>query len=284
MDRQGSDRQAVPYECLAAFVETSDFRRRTPTYPMRILNSRFPLRPVVRGCCTENQHKSSRRDIVLRLSSPTTCHVLRQPVVHDLQPEGGAWANEWDPSRRCLLITTGVIGVNALCPPKGCGSEGVQGEFVNEQRGYRLSVPSSWEKVDKAGADALFRDPERKSTNVGVTVYPVTVKSLEEFGTLGNVRDKLLAAERGKDGFIDLNLREERSKVGGEGALLYVYSYEINTTRGRKEIITAVAIQKSSLFIVNAMCKCPKDGCDTAEITNIVNLLEGCVDSFDVFV
>ena len=35
-------------------------------------------------------------------------------------------------------------------------------------------------QVDKAGADALFRDPSQKSSNVGVTVYPVTIDRLEQ--------------------------------------------------------------------------------------------------------
>lgn len=39
-------------------------------------------------------------------------------------------------------------------------------------------------QVDKAGADALFRDPAKKSSNVGVTVYPVTIDRLEQVGRL----------------------------------------------------------------------------------------------------
>ena len=35
-------------------------------------------------------------------------------------------------------------------------------------------APRIWQ-VDKAGADSLFRDPQHKSTNVGVTVYPVLI-------------------------------------------------------------------------------------------------------------
>lgn len=51
---------------------------------------------------------------------------------------------------------------------------------------------------EKAGATALFEDPERKSTNVGVVVNPVRITSLKDFGTLEFVAGKLLAAETRK--------------------------------------------------------------------------------------
>lgn len=43
-----------------------------------------------------------------------------------------------------------------------------------------LPAAAAHGQVDKAGADALFRDPSRKSSNVGVTVYPVTIERLEQ--------------------------------------------------------------------------------------------------------
>lgn len=49
-------------------------------------------------------------------------------------------------------------------------------------------------QVGKMGADVLFRDPAVKSTSVGVTVYPVTISSLEEFGDLEAVGRRLLDA------------------------------------------------------------------------------------------
>ena len=49
-------------------------------------------------------------------------------------------------------------------------------------------------QVDKAGADCLFRDPASKSTTLGVTVYPVTIASLEQFGDLAAVGERLLNA------------------------------------------------------------------------------------------
>ncbi len=49
-------------------------------------------------------------------------------------------------------------------------------------------------QVGKAGADVLFQDPAKKSTSVGITVYPVTISTLEEFGNLAAVGRRLLDA------------------------------------------------------------------------------------------
>jgi hypothetical protein len=48
------------------------------------------------------------------------------------------------------------------------------------------------------GADVLFVEPASKAGDIGVTVSPVRIKSLEQFGDLTAVGDRLLAAERSK--------------------------------------------------------------------------------------
>ena len=54
--------------------------------------------------------------------------------------------------------------------------------------------------VFQAGAEVLFEDPEERSTSVGITIYPVRVASLEQFGRLEDVGERLLQAEMGKVG------------------------------------------------------------------------------------
>lgn len=49
-----------------------------------------------------------------------------------------------------------------------------------------------------AGADVLFEDPEQRSTSVGVTVSPVRVANIGQFGDLQAVGQRLLDAERKK--------------------------------------------------------------------------------------
>ena len=44
----------------------------------------------------------------------------------------------------------------------------------------------------------LFEDPSQKGTNLGVTVTPVRISSLEQFGSIDAIGEKLLNVERSK--------------------------------------------------------------------------------------
>ena len=69
---------------------------------------------------------------------------------------------------------------------------------MNSRQGYRLDRPSTWEQSGKAGADVLFADPANKSTTIGVTVNPIKIASLEQFGDVETVRKRLIATEKQK--------------------------------------------------------------------------------------
>lgn len=53
-------------------------------------------------------------------------------------------------------------------------------------------------QVEKAGATLLFEDPATRGNTIGVVVNPVRIASLKDFGSLNEVADKLIAAERRK--------------------------------------------------------------------------------------
>lgn len=73
-----------------------------------------------------------------------------------------------------------------------------QQEYAQPKQGYSLQLPSEWVLKEKAGADVLFQDPLKGSTSVGVTVAPVRVKTIADFGDLDSVGEKLLKAEKDK--------------------------------------------------------------------------------------
>ena len=100
--------------------------------------------------------------------------------------------------------------------------------YSSSKEGYRLSIPSSWEETSKSGAravlaccmswhpsrypggaclskplfgpgaDVLFVEPRSKAADVGITVSPIRIRSLEQFGDLAAVGNRLLSAERSK--------------------------------------------------------------------------------------
>jgi hypothetical protein len=54
------------------------------------------------------------------------------------------------------------------------------------------------EQVEKAGADVLFKDPNMKSTDLGVTVTAIRIKRLEQLGDVKAAGERLLNAEKKK--------------------------------------------------------------------------------------
>ena len=73
--------------------------------------------------------------------------------------------------------------------------------YKDSKKSYNLQRPSEWEQVEKAGADALFKAPNLRSTDLGVTVSPVRIKRLEQLGDVETVGNRLLAAEKKKVSF-----------------------------------------------------------------------------------
>ncbi|KAL4423069.1 hypothetical protein ABPG77_005874 [Micractinium sp. CCAP 211/92] len=139
--------------------------------------------------------------------------------------------------------------------------------FSNPSQGYSLMRPASWEQVGKAGADALFRDPQQKSTSVGVTVYPVTIDSLEQFGDLQMVGERLLSTEREKESTLGTAMVAQRARTDPAGGFsIYDFEYELESTRGRKRILSTVAIAGRKLYIANGAVSCGKAAtCEAAE-------------------
>ena len=133
-----------------------------------------------------------------------------------------------------------------------------------------LDVPSTWASQKKAGANLLYERPDLRSTSVGIVVLQrVSVSSLEDFGSLESVRDKVLRSEEAKDGFISLQLneavsssREARdaeanadSSDASPSSTFYTIDYDVSTTRGDKRVISAVSIRNKSLYVLSIQAK-----------------------------
>ena len=70
--------------------------------------------------------------------------------------------------------------------------------FTDSRKRYQLQPPAGWIETSKPGADALFQDPHEKGTTLGVTVTPVRIASLDQFGSVEQIAGRLLGAERAK--------------------------------------------------------------------------------------
>jgi len=153
--------------------------------------------------------------------------------------------------------------------------------YKDDKQKFSLCVPAGYERKDKMGATLLFEDPERRSTQVGVTVNPVRIDALAKFGSMQDVGDKLLGAEKAKESTLECNLLSQTTREAGNGVTFYEYDYELDSTRGRKRIQTSVTIHNSRLYILNISVKCDKESCGAFEPT--ITALGAVLRSFAVY-
>ncbi|EIE21918.1 Mog1p/PsbP-like protein [Coccomyxa subellipsoidea C-169] len=156
--------------------------------------------------------------------------------------------------------------------------------YSSPKQGYKFQIPSDWQKTEKSGADVLFVEPASKAGDIGVTVSPVRIKSLEQFGDLTAVGDRLLAAERSKESTEYVNLLSSASRRGENGTLIYSYDYKLDTSRGKKRVISTVAVAGQKLYILNGTVKCSKPGPDCSPLggPGVVESVQAASSSFDI--
>lgn len=136
--------------------------------------------------------------------------------------------------------------------------------FTDDKNLFRLAYPEGWEVVNKAGATLLLRDPAEKYSQIGVTVSPVKISSLSEFGSVHDIGEKLLRAEAAKESTVPggVTLISESQREGAASATtFYDYDYRLVTTHGNKRVLNSVAVENNTLYIMNAQVyeKCEEE-------------------------
>ncbi|GMN61684.1 hypothetical protein TIFTF001_030765 [Ficus carica] len=124
--------------------------------------------------------------------------------------------------------------------------------YTDSNEGFTLLRPSSWIKVDKAGATVLFEEVNNGSNNVGVVVNPVRLSTLREFGSPEFVADKLIQAERRKESTKEAEVIGVAERSGHEGLQVYEFEYKVDSSRGgMKRIFTAAFVASKKLYLLN---------------------------------
>ncbi|KAF8404055.1 hypothetical protein HHK36_008932 [Tetracentron sinense] len=151
--------------------------------------------------------------------------------------------------------------------------------YTDTKQGFTLLKPSSWIKVDKAGATVLFEEANRGTNNVGIVVSPVRLTSLGEFGSPQFVAEKLIQAEKRKESTKDAEVIGVSERSGQGGLQVYEFEYKLDSTRGgMKRIFSAAFVASKKLYLLNiAHSDQPENPLDTH--TRI--MLEKVLHSFD---
>jgi PsbP len=109
---------------------------------------------------------------------------------------------------------------------------------------------------DDADANANAALP--KSYQYGITVDPIRIQSLREFGTPQQVAAKVVAAELNRDGvFVVTLVKDPVEEIGSndEAAVAYVLNYKSQGKRGDKRFVCKFYIAQNRLYALTAQCK-----------------------------
>ncbi|KAH6765501.1 Photosystem II reaction center PsbP family protein [Perilla frutescens var. hirtella] len=151
--------------------------------------------------------------------------------------------------------------------------------YTDAKEGFSFLVPSSWIKVDKAGATVLFEDASKKANNVGVVVAPTRISSLGEFGTPQFVVDKLIQAEKRKESTKEAEVISVSERSGSAGLQIYEFEYKVDSTRGGpKRVFSAAFVSSKRLYLLNIT---HSDSEENPLDLKRRNILEQVLHSFD---
>lgn len=153
--------------------------------------------------------------------------------------------------------------------------------YTDSKEGFTLLVPSSWIKVDKAGATLLFEEAGKgSSNNVGVVVTPVRISRLGDFGSPQFVSEKLIQAEKRKESTKSAEVISVSERLGQDGLQVYEFEYKVDSTRGgMKRVFSAAFAASKKLYLLNISYA---DGLEKPLDVDKRMVLEKVLHSFDV--
>ncbi|KAF5751730.1 psbP domain-containing protein 2 chloroplastic [Tripterygium wilfordii] len=222
----------------------------------------------------------------LRISCPKTFISNSAPKLSSLtQLHNAPNSNDKDAlalsilsSKRRLSLSILSLVLNGFLPNSIFAQE-LELERYTDAEGFTLLKPSSYVKVDKAGATVLFEEANKGSNSVGVVVNPVRLTSLGEFGSPEFVADKLMQAERRKESTKDAEVVGVAERSGQGGLQVYEIEYKVDSTRGgMKRIFSAAFVASKKLYLLNiAHSDKPESPLDNHTRT----MLEKVLHSFD---
>ena len=129
--------------------------------------------------------------------------------------------------------------------------------------GYRFQQPTNFRLTRKpilTHFDELNLEPSpsregKSSLLFGITVDPVRINSLAEFGTPEQVAARIVTAELNRDGILEVFLDQASSYEDSSGRLYYIVNYISDGKRGKKRFLTRTCIADQNLYVATAQMK-----------------------------
>ncbi|KAL7522435.1 hypothetical protein ACHAWX_007126 [Stephanocyclus meneghinianus] len=147
----------------------------------------------------------------------------------------------------------------------------------NQKFRYTVTPPPSFapsNKPLKTHLDEInFSPPDARGYTLGITVDPVRIKSIREFGTPEEVAARVVTAEVNRDGVFQVTLAKDPVEDTDAGGC-YDIEYISEGKRGIKRFVTRIYIQDGFLYVLTVQSK--EDEYDTSREKEVA----ACVKSF----
>ncbi len=127
-----------------------------------------------------------------------------------------------------------------------------------EKFSYTITPPPSFvpgNKPLKTHLDEInFSSPDVKGYTVGVTVDPVRISSIRQFGTPEEVAARVVTAEVNRDGVFQVTLAKDPMEDYDDGGC-YDIEYISEGKRGIKHFTTRIFVRDGFLYVLTAQLK-----------------------------
>ena len=146
------------------------------------------------------------------------------------------------------------------------------------QFSYTVTPPPSFvasNKPLKTHLDEInFAPPDVRGYTLGITVDPVRISSIKQFGTPEEVAARVVTAEVNRDGVFEVTLAKDPKEDVASGGGGYDIEYISDGKRGRKRFVTRIDVRGGFLYVLTVQSK--ESEYDAIRETEVLN----CVKSF----
>jgi len=146
------------------------------------------------------------------------------------------------------------------------------------QFGYTVTPPPTFvssNKPLKTHLDEInFSPPDVRGYTLGITVDPVRISSIREFGSPEEVAARVVTAEVNRDGVFEVTLAKDPREDASGGVGCYDIEYISDGKRGKKRYVTRIYIKDGFLYVLTVQSK--EDEFDKAREVEVME----CVKSF----
>ena len=187
-------------------------------------------------------------------------------------------------TRRHALLAAAAVALVPVSAPQPAYA--ALSTLADAQYSYSLSYPHDWSEAGKPVKthlhEVLLSAPSSPARmKLGVTVDPVKINSLAEFGTLDFVTKKVLGVEETRDGVKSVTLRANAAEDGDaelKRPSYYTIEYATVSSRGTKMFLCKYCICNGKLYVLQAQANL--DAFDAE--AEVRDALRGVVGSFQV--